>query len=284
MNQNSISNISSGFSERLQKRCHKKDLSDAVDLAIALSENRTLRELIQPKSTDKSSSDNNSKSNNKYKSRKKPSSLGATQYNTILRYVQNHWKTSDPQKIPHKYIIAYSLLLDCSTDYLYGLSSIETANMADKEICEKTGITEEALYNLRSVTLSYFDRKYGITASIKGSKPYITSQLLASPLFTELIDSLHTIDYYISRDAFLNSEKEKTLSLNCISNSSNCGDAHSSEPEYDEEAENAFFVLQEKIDANFISVRTARYESQELYMMLLDEIFPKLKDFSIKIR
>ena len=284
MNSDSIRGLNHGFSDRLKKRAFKKGLNDAVDLAIALSENVALRALIQPRSSANNSKDkNDGQQEVAYKSGKKPSSLGATQYNTILRHVQDHWKTSDPLKIPNKYIVAYSLLLDCSTDYLYGLTQIETANMQDKEICDKTGITEEALHNLRSIALSYFDKKYGINASVKGSKAYLVSNMLSSPCFAELIDSLHAIHYYISRDISLNAEKEETLLRNQVTASSASSEPSCSENEYDEAAENEFFMLQETIDGNCLRIRTARYEAQEIFMLLLDDIFPTLKDFSIKI-
>ena len=163
-----------GFSERLKKRASKYNYKDAVDLAVALSDNRQLRALIQPKVTKAKKSDHEVQ----YKSGKKPSSLGATQYNTILRQVQEHWKTSDPFKIPTKYILAYSRLLGCSTDYLYGLTKVETANIEARAICEKTGLSENAVINLINSNSAHDE--------LGKSTNYYWSVLLEGPLYQEL--------------------------------------------------------------------------------------------------
>lgn len=276
--------VETGFSDRLKKCAEKQKLFDAVALAKALDENQDLESiLLIGKRSDTQSLIKEDGSHATYRHSNKVITAGSRRYLSILRQVQKHWKTEDVFKVSHMYILAYSTQFNCSTDYLYGLTDVPTANMEDKEICEKAGITEKALLNLRSITLSYLDHKSGITASTKGSKPYITSQILSSPLFAELIDSLHTLDYYISRHTFLNAKKDKTLSDNRAAESSHCDDSNFSEGEYDEAAENEFVILQDSIDENYLRVRTARFESQEFYMLLLDDIFPTLKDFKIKI-
>lgn len=70
---------------------------------------------------------------------------------TIRRNIQNHLtqgKYDDAWKVPSQYMYAYSIILDCSLDYLYGKTVTMTADLEIRDICNKTGLSEKAVVNL----------------------------------------------------------------------------------------------------------------------------------------
>ena len=61
----------------------------------------------------------------------------------MFRNVQKHLNEKDPYKVPSTYIYAYSVVLDCSIDYLYGRTDVMSVDMDVKEICKKTGFVRK---------------------------------------------------------------------------------------------------------------------------------------------
>lgn len=66
----------------------------------------------------------------------------------IMRNIQIHLNKEEAYKVPSAYMYAYSIVLDCSLDYLYGRSEIMTSNLSVADICEKTGLSEPSIINL----------------------------------------------------------------------------------------------------------------------------------------
>lgn len=69
---------------------------------------------------------------------------------SISRRVQEHYKAKTADEVPSGYILAYSKLFRCSTDYLYGLIDIPAPDAETADICRKTGLSEKAVKNLMS--------------------------------------------------------------------------------------------------------------------------------------
>ena len=66
----------------------------------------------------------------------------------IRRNIQNHLtqdKYYEAWKVPSQYMYAYSIILDCSLDYLYGTSEIMSSDLEVADICQKTGLSEDAV-------------------------------------------------------------------------------------------------------------------------------------------
>lgn len=75
----------------------------------------------------------------------------------IVRRVQEHFNCTGADEVSSAYILIYSQLLHCSTDYLYGLIDIPAPDAKIADICEKTGLSEKAVENLMSGDEIYLD-------------------------------------------------------------------------------------------------------------------------------
>ena len=167
------------FSEQFKKRAEKMKYPDPKSIAEALDKNVELREIIMPgkRSDTKSDYDENGE-RRKYKATGTITSPEARRQASILRNVQKHWKVEDAKEIPGKYMYAYSKLLECSIDYLFGLTGVPTSDIDVRGICEKTGLNEKAVNNLIEERLKRED--------IDGGENYYWSSILESSLFREL--------------------------------------------------------------------------------------------------
>ena len=121
-----------GFSKRLAilARNPKYNYGKTEDLVEALYNNKECLEIIKPR-------ERKNKDGKIVKSASK-------EKEAIKRAIQHHYEEADPCKIPSTYMYAYSILFDCSLDYLYGKTQTISTNLEVKDICTKTGLTEEA--------------------------------------------------------------------------------------------------------------------------------------------
>lgn len=67
---------------------------------------------------------------------------------TIARRVQDHFDVTNAYDVPGNYMMAYSILFDCSMDYLYGKVSEKCPNVEVLDISKKTGLSVEAVKHL----------------------------------------------------------------------------------------------------------------------------------------
>lgn len=125
-----------GFSRRLYEVATMRDIKDINDLAEKLDKNSECKSLL----------------NIRQRNREVPTNP----LNAIVRNIQKHLNTSDPSKVHSSYMLAYSIVLDCSLDYLYGRSDIMSCDMEVADICSKTGLSEQAV--LRLVERHDFDK------------------------------------------------------------------------------------------------------------------------------
>ena len=66
----------------------------------------------------------------------------------IMRRVQDHLESINAYKVSGNYLLAYSILFDCSMDYLYGKIDDECPNVEILDISKKTGLSIEACKRL----------------------------------------------------------------------------------------------------------------------------------------
>lgn len=114
-----------GFAYRLVMAANNKQIDDTKELAEKLYNDETCRGII--------------------KMRKRKKEVASNPVDNVLRNVQKHLNEKDPYKVPSTYIYAYSVVLDCSIDYLYGRTDVMSVDIDVKEICKKTGLSEKAV-------------------------------------------------------------------------------------------------------------------------------------------
>lgn len=67
---------------------------------------------------------------------------------SIARRVQDHFDVTNAYDVPGNYMMAYSILFDCSMDYLYGKIDEKCPNVEVLDISRKVGLSVEAVKRL----------------------------------------------------------------------------------------------------------------------------------------
>lgn len=120
------------FGKRLLTVANAKEMGDTGTLAKAILDNKRCREIV------------------KMREHKEYTSI-FQELEAIRRNIQNHLtheKYNEAWKVPSQYLYAYSIILDCSLDYLYGKTEIMSSDLEIRDICNKTGLLESAVVNL----------------------------------------------------------------------------------------------------------------------------------------
>lgn len=121
-------------------------------IATALYENDECYQYVKPRSRDKKH----------YENRKKD-------IDAIMKRVQDHLglthnlyndesKCKFAYDVPGDYMMAYSILFNCSMDYLYGLVEEKYPNAEIADIANKTGLSSKAIENLIESDEVYIDK------------------------------------------------------------------------------------------------------------------------------
>lgn len=121
-----------GFGRRLLLLCRENNLYSPTSLAMVLY--KEYYEIVQPGTR-----------NNKHGISVKSAE---NDVKALTRAVQKHFNIVEAYKVQSHFMYAYSLLFDCSLDYLYGRTDVKSCDLEVREICDKLHITETAVKNL----------------------------------------------------------------------------------------------------------------------------------------
>lgn len=85
-----------------------------------------------------------SRSTNKERSLfdKRDSAIGS-----IEKRIREHINADGPECLQGEYVKAYCRYFNCSSDYLFGYTDVQTPNVEIRKICERTGLSEKAVKN-----------------------------------------------------------------------------------------------------------------------------------------
>ncbi len=121
----------SGFGQRLFTAAAKQGYESTMSIAIAIREHDVARRVVMIR-----------------EKRKTTAPYDVTK--SIQRIIQKHLSEEykDAWKVPSQYMYAYSLVLDCSLDYLYGTTDVISSDIEIADICKKTGLAEESVIAL----------------------------------------------------------------------------------------------------------------------------------------
>ena len=118
---------SATFGLKLFKLGEKIECRGAAAIAEALYNNNDCFHVISPRGRSE-----------KYKTNKRKD-VGA-----IMRRVQDHLNLQYAYEVPSKYLYAYSILFNCSMDFLYGKIDQKCPNLEILDISQKTGLSINA--------------------------------------------------------------------------------------------------------------------------------------------
>ncbi len=134
-----------GFSLRLKTVSMDRGMAGPEDIASAIYKNIECREMVHIRNGRKKNCVNSKEISNK-----SDSDALFNEKSKILRLVQKHMDEEDPCKIPSAYMQAYSIIFNCSLDYLYCKTDVMSSDLSVADICDKTGLSEKAVNNLIS--------------------------------------------------------------------------------------------------------------------------------------
>lgn len=120
------------FGQRLMRLARENDIDTPAEIAQVLYER--CHELVKP-----------GERKNKYG---KVVKSEENDIKSIIKFVQAHLNEENAYNVQSKYMYAYSQLFDCSIDYLYGITQVRSQNLDIRQICEKTGLSEQAVINI----------------------------------------------------------------------------------------------------------------------------------------
>ena len=146
-----------GFGLRLRTALERKGISDTRQLAEELD--KQCSSIINMR-------------------KKKPGAQPKDPISYIMRNIQIHLNKEEAYKIPSAYMYAYSVVLDCSLDYLYGRSKIMASDLSIADICEKTGLSESSVNNLVEEQQNYTSDSFSFSNW--------WSRLLSDPYFQSI--------------------------------------------------------------------------------------------------
>lgn len=163
------------FGRRLMELAREKNIGSPLLLAEALYEN--CRDLIEP-------AQRKNKHGKVVKDHKHD-------IEAIKRMVQTHFNEENAYNVQSKYLYAYSKLLECSLDYLYGAVTVRSCDLEVRNICDKLHIGEKAIANL----IAGYDPDHEVFSHTK-----CWSEVLSSEIFSEIPDawlcySLEVLEY-----------------------------------------------------------------------------------------
>ena len=76
-------------------------------------------------------------------SEKRDSAIGS-----IEKRIREHLNAAGPECLQGEYVIAYCKYFKCSADYLFGFTDVQSPDIDIRKICERTGLSEQAVTNL----------------------------------------------------------------------------------------------------------------------------------------
>ena len=79
---------------------------------------------------------------------------------SIKKMITKHLHSESEKNVQGEYIIAYCTLFNCSTDYLLGFTDVKSRDIDVRQICEKTGLSENAVLRLVNDTDSEIPIEY----------------------------------------------------------------------------------------------------------------------------
>ena len=71
---------------------------------------------------------------------KRDSAIGS-----IEKRIREHLNADGPDCLQGEYVLAYCKYFNCSTDYLFGFTDVKSPDIDIRKICERTGLSEQAV-------------------------------------------------------------------------------------------------------------------------------------------
>ena len=117
---------------------------------------------------------------------------------SVEKKIVRHLHADAADDVQGEFLLAYCRHLDCSSDYLLGLTNVTSGDIEVRRICEKTGLSEKAIVHLiddlERDTQGYIHRCW---SSLMESELYLLLPFDYGALYEQYKDTLH-FQAYIS--------------------------------------------------------------------------------------
>ncbi len=111
---------------------------------------------------------------------------------SVEKKIVRHLHADAADDVQGEFLLAYCRHLDCSSDYLLGLTNVTSGDIEVRRICEKTGLSEKAIVHLiddlERDTQGFIHRCW---SSLMESELYLQLPLDYGALYEQCKDTLH---------------------------------------------------------------------------------------------
>jgi len=211
---------------------------------------------------------------NSSKSFTDPEKVKINAIGSIEKKIQRHLQLDSPKDLQGEFIIAYSTFFGCSADYIICKTDIKSSDATIRDICIKTGLSEDVIIKLQKGGRYSTYSKY-------------ISQLIASPYFNDFIMALDDLDYFCNQEKRENpyiSEINRTYdrkTQNSALELINLSEKELIEANPPEEVCNALKLFKQAIDHNYTvdlsnehKEKILRYDLQASFDFLIRNMYP----------
>ena len=200
--------------------------------------------------------------------------------NAIARRVQEHIFKENAYDIPGKYMMAYSILFNCSMDYLYGIIDVKCPDASIYDISKKVGLSSDSISVIRKV--NGFDG--GIFTYEADDYRRIMNSMFCSPEMMDVFYCFKDLDDRTTQYKDIIGEVERKIGKDQFDEAMRM--YHSkidylydpAAPELKQEQYNAIRMIETAIDKQYgmeNSIKISRYELHEALERLVEALYPR---------
>lgn len=206
---------------------------------------------------------------------------------SINKTVQKHLQYNIPNELPDSltanHVQAYVKVLNCSADFILGNSNTISNNVYTRDLCNRTGLSENAISNFLKMTDDRFAFRTLRVSSDEARK--ILNSLLTMPELASFIKSLNNIHYEFCAKPTNSFDKLKsTLGIDRITTALKwdkiLDPLYDGESPSESELEDVFLVrnaMNEDYEAQSKILRNkqfAKYQLIKNFQSIIDHIYP----------
>lgn len=200
--------------------------------------------------------------------------------NAIARRVQEHIFKENAYDIPGKYMMAYSILFNCSMDYLYGIIDVKCPDASIYDISKKVGLSPDSINVIRKI--NGFDG--GIFAYEADDYRRIMNSMFCSPEMMEVFDCLKDLDDRTTQYNNIVADIEKAIGKDRFDEAvkiltSNIDYEHDpSAPKLTEKQIEAIGMIERAFGNQYDMekiIKISRYELHESMERLIENLYPR---------
>ena len=198
----------------------------------------------------------------------------------IARRVQEHFAVENAYDVQGKYMMAYSILFNCSMDYLYGIIDEKCPDASIYDISKKVGLSPDSISVMRKI--NGFDG--GIFAYEADDYRRIMNSMFCSPEMVEVFYCLKDLDDRTTQYKDIIGEVERKIGKDQFNEAMRMYQSKidylydPTAPELKQEQYDAIRMIETAIDKQYgmeNTIKISRYELHEALERMVEALYPR---------